>query len=111
MVDPTAIYISNTAPWPSLDKVVINPRHDMQTRAYLMNMCLPIMDSTTVGPTLKAPTPLLWRGPKAASIVGEHMCIKYARVCVSCLGLMNPLSRAGQGAVLDMYAAVGSTMG
>jgi hypothetical protein len=40
------------------------------------------------------------------SIMGEHMCIKYARVCISCLGLMNPLSRPGQGAALDMYAAV-----
>ena len=45
------------------------------------------------------------------SIMGEHMCIKYARVCISCLGLMNPLSRSGQGAVLDMDPAVGWTMG
>ena len=32
----------------------------------------------------------------AASIMGEHMCMKYARGCISCLGLMNPLSRPGQ---------------
>ena len=101
MVDPTAAYISNTAPWPGLDRGFTNPRHDIQTRAYLMHMCSPIMDSTTVGRA-----PLLWRRPKAASIMGENMCIKYARVYISCLGLMNPFSRPGQGAILDMYAAV-----
>jgi hypothetical protein len=44
------------------------------------------------------------------SIMGERICINYASVCISCLGLMNPLSRLGQGAVLDMYATVGWTM-
>ena len=47
VVHPTAAYISNTAPWPSLDKGFINPRHDIQRRAYLirnlMHMCSPIM--------------------------------------------------------------------
>ena len=32
----------------------------------------------------------------------EHMCIKYVPVCVSRLGFMNPLSRPGQGTVLDV---------
>ena len=60
MVDPTAAYISNTAPWPGLDKKFINPRNDTQTRASLMHMCSPIMDSTTVGQAPKATAPLLW---------------------------------------------------
>ena len=106
MVHPIAAYISNTAPGPGLDKGFINSTNNIQTRAYLMHMCSPMMEvafghlhNSGAGAEGARPTALV-------SIMDEHICIKYVRVCVSCLGLMNPLSRPGQGAVLDMYAAV-----
>ena len=64
-----------------------------------MHMCFPIMEAAFEGACSIV----------VESIMGEHMCIKYARVCILCLGLMNPLSIPGQDAVLDMYAAVGWT--
>ena len=75
-----------------------------------MHMCPPIMEAAFHCLHNSGAGAFGARPTVVESIMGEHMCIKYARVCISCLGLMNPLSRPGQGAVLDMYAAVGWTM-
>jgi len=48
------------------------------------------MTSIKVGWPPKAASPLLWRWLKAAFVMGDRMCIKFVRVCKSCVGLVNP---------------------
>lgn len=88
----------NTPPfmdsWTPLGAVGVRQSDGGYTDTYifvkLIHIWSPIVISTKVGWPPKAPSPPLWRQPKAAVIMGDEMCIKYVRVHISSVGLTNP---------------------